>query len=78
MQGGNLRHGEAKWLNLFLTLENLGVAGLSYPKSILAARRRDAVKLGFSVSESGDEPIKVQLGRLLEPYERAVGASLAA
>jgi hypothetical protein len=53
MQRGDLTHGQAERLHLFLDLERCGLASRSYPKSIYAARRREAAKLGYSANESG-------------------------
>jgi hypothetical protein len=72
MRRGELTHGEAERLHLFLDLERLGLAGQCYRSSVYAARRRGATKLGFSASESGAERLDVQLGELLAPYVGAV------
>lgn len=72
MREGELSHGQAERLHLFIDLERLGLAQTRYPKSIYSARRREAAKLGYSVSESGVEALDVELTDLLEAYVRAV------
>jgi hypothetical protein len=72
MRLGGLTHGQAERLHLFLDLERLGLASQSYPKSIYAARRREATKLGYSANESGREPIAVALADLIANYVRTV------
>jgi hypothetical protein len=72
MQGGELTHGQAERLHLFLDLERLGVGRQSYGKSVYATRRREAAKLGFSANEGGREAIEVSLADLLAIYVRTV------
>jgi hypothetical protein len=72
MRGGELTHGQAERLHLFLDLERLGLAHERYPKSTYSARRREAAKLGFSVSECGADGLEVELETLLAAYVRAV------
>ena len=57
---------------MFLELERLGIATTYYPKSIYAARKREARKLGYSISDTGAAPLDVELGELLQPYVEAV------
>jgi hypothetical protein len=72
MRRGELTHGQAERLHLFLDLERLGLAQERYPKSIYSARRREAAKLGYSVSECGSDGLDVELTDLLTAYVRAV------
>jgi hypothetical protein len=72
MRRGELTHGQAERLHLFLDLERLGLAQERYPKSIYSARRREATKLGYSLSESGADGLDVELTDLLAAYVRAV------
>ena len=68
MRRGELTHGQAERLHLFLDLERLGLAQERYPKSIYSARRREAAKLGYSVSECGSDGLDVELTDLLTAY----------
>jgi hypothetical protein len=72
MRRGELTHGEAERLHLFLDLERLGLARQSYRKSVYALRRREAAKLGYSVSESRSGGLDVELADLIAAYLRAV------
>jgi hypothetical protein len=72
MRRGELTHGEAERLHLFLDLERLGIARQSYRKSVYAVRRREAAKLGYSVSESRSGGLDLELADLLAAYVRAV------
>ena len=78
MREGELRYAEAERLHLFLELERLGIASGCYPKSIYAARRREARKLGFAANDYGSDPVVVELVDLLRPYANAVQVGLAA
>jgi hypothetical protein len=69
---GEVSHGQAERLHLFLDLERLGLAPKCYRKSVYAARRREATKLGFSANESGREALDIDLADLLTAYLRAV------
>lgn len=77
MAGGELRHGEAERLHLFLSLERLGIAAECYPRPIYAARRREATRLGYGPNEASGA-LEVELGDLLRPYREAVALHLAA
>ena len=72
MRRGELTHGQAEGLHLFIDLERLGLAQERYSKSIYVARRREAAKLGYSVSECGAGALDVELTDLLVAYVRAV------
>jgi hypothetical protein len=72
MRRGELTHGEAERLHLFLDLERLGLARQSYRKSVYALRRREAAKLGYSVSDSPSDALDVELADLIAPYVRMV------
>ena len=74
MRRGELTPSEAERLHLFLDLERLGVAQERYPKSIYAARRREASKLGYTVSDYGTDGLNVDLADLMAAYVRAVDA----
>ena len=69
---GELTHAQAERLHLFLDLERLGLAQARYPKSIYAARRREAAQLGYSVSECGARGLDVELAHLPAAYVRTV------
>jgi hypothetical protein len=77
MARGELRHGEAERLHLFLSLERLGIGAESYPRPIYAARRREAAKLGYGANDAAGA-LEVELGDLLRPYRDAVELHLAA
>jgi hypothetical protein len=72
MERGELKYAEAERLHLFLDLERLGVARRAYPKSIYAARRREAARLGYSTNETGSAALEVELDELLAPYATAI------
>jgi hypothetical protein len=72
MQRGELSHGEAERLHLFLDLERLGLAHQSYRKSVYALRRREAARLGYSANEIRSDGLDVELADLLAEYVRAV------
>lgn len=60
-------------MSAFLDLERLGLATSYYPKSVLAARRREAKSLGFGSNDSGMADLDVELESLLLPYREAFG-----
>jgi hypothetical protein len=72
MRHGELSHGQAERLHLFLDLERLGLARQCYRDSVYASRRRESAKLGYRASESGQDPLDVDLADLLAAYVRAV------
>jgi hypothetical protein len=72
MGRGELTHGQAERLHLFLDLERLGLAQGRYPRSIYVARRREAAKLGYAVSDCGADSLDVELSDLLAEYVQAV------
>jgi hypothetical protein len=72
MRRGELSHGQAERLHLFLDLERLGLAKQCYRGSVYSARRREAAKLGYSVNEAGTDGLDVELADLLAEYVRAV------
>jgi hypothetical protein len=78
MRRGELRHGAAERMNLFLSLERLGRAVECYPPKVYAARRREAVQLGLAASDEGQPALDICLGELLRPYVEAVDLALAA
>jgi hypothetical protein len=55
-----------------LDVERLGLARQCYRKSLYALRRREAAKLGYSLSDSGCHGVEVELADLLSAYVRAV------
>jgi hypothetical protein len=65
MKRGELSHGQAERLHLFLDLERLGLAKRCYRRSVYAARRREALKLGYSASDTGADGIDAELAELL-------------
>ena len=72
MGRGELTHGQAERLHLFLDLERLGLARERYPKSIYSARRREASKLGYGVTDCGAGGLDVELVDLLAAFVRTV------
>jgi hypothetical protein len=72
---GELSYSQGERIGMFLELERLGLATAYYPKSVYAARRREASKLGYAANESGTESLDVELGDLLAPHVEAVGDS---
>lgn len=78
MRRGELRHGAAERMNLFLSLERLGLAAECYPAKVYASRRREAVQLGLGASDEGQSALDIDLGDLLRPYVEAVDLRLAA
>jgi hypothetical protein len=70
---GELSYAQGERIAMFLELERLGLATAYYPKSVYAARRREAGKLGYAANESGTESMEVELGDLLASYVEAVG-----
>ena len=74
---GELRPSQAERLHLFLTLERLGLGLECYPRSIYAARKREAAKLGYGANDVS-VGLEVELGDLLRPYRDAVGLDVIA
>lgn len=72
---GELDYKQGERLSMFLDLERLGLAKSYYPKSVYAARRREAKKLGHSTADTGSEPLEVELSELLRAYAEAVESS---
>jgi hypothetical protein len=72
MRRGELSHGQAERLHLFLDLERLGLARQCYRDSVYAARRREATKLGSSANEGRADGLDVELADLLAAYVQAV------
>lgn len=72
VERGEIDYKQGERLAMFLELERLGVATAYYPKSVYAARRREARKLGYSTVDTGSEPIEVELSELLQPYVDAL------
>lgn len=72
MRRGELAHGQAERLHLFLDLERLGLARQCYRKSVYTARRGEAVKLGYGANDSAGGALEVDLADLLAAYVRAV------
>jgi hypothetical protein len=71
---GELTYAQGERLPMYLDLERLGLARTYYPKTVYAARRREAARLGYSSNELGASPLEVELADLLEPYVGAVDA----
>lgn len=71
MKRGELSHGQAERLHLFLDLERLGLARQCYRNSVYASRRREAQTLGYSASDISADGIDVELAELLAAYVRA-------
>jgi hypothetical protein len=75
---GELTYAQGERLAMYLDLERLGLARSFYPKTVYAARRREAARLGYGANEAGTSPLEVELADLLEPYVQAVEAGRAA
>lgn len=73
VERGELDYKQGERLAMFLELERLGIAKAYYPKTVYAARRREARKLGYSIADSGAPSLDVELSELLRPYFDAVG-----
>jgi hypothetical protein len=69
---GELTYAQGERLAMSLDLERLGLARTYYPKTVHAARRREAAMLGYGSSELGASPLEVDLADLLRPYVQAV------
>lgn len=72
VERGELDYKQGERLAMFLDLERLGLAKSYYPKSVYAARRREAKKLGYSVSDVGSTPLELDIGSLFRAYLEAV------
>jgi hypothetical protein len=72
VERGELDYKQGERLAMLLELERLGIANAYYPSSVYAARRREARKLGYSISDTGASPLDVELSELLRPYVDAV------
>lgn len=72
VERGELDYKQGERLAMFLELERLGIAKAYYPQSVYVARRREARKRGYSISDTGASPLNVQLSALLRPYVDAV------
>jgi hypothetical protein len=75
---GELTYAQGERIGTFLDVERLGLGRRYYPKSVYAARKREASKLGYSANEAGTEGFDVDLAALLEPYLRTVDSGQAA
>ena len=78
VQAGKLTYAQGERLSMFLDLERLGLAQRYYPKSVYAARKREARTLGYAASDTGAASLTVELAELLRPYVVAVEAGNAA
>jgi hypothetical protein len=54
------------------------VCSRSVPKTVRAACRGEAARLGYGSNELGASPLEVELADLLAPYVKAVEADPAA
>jgi hypothetical protein len=70
---GKLKYGQGERMSMFLALERLGLAQSYYPVSVFSARRREARRIGLSVSDTGANALEIELQELLRPYLNAVG-----
>jgi hypothetical protein len=78
VEARELTYAQGERLSMFLDLERLGLAQLYYPKSVYAARKREARKLGYAASEEETETLIIALAELVRPYVDAVDAGSAA
>lgn len=74
VRAGQIGYAQMERLSTFLDLERLGLAEGTYPKSVLAARRREARSLGLSKNDAGDEGLELELDELLSPARSAWSA----
>ena len=70
---GELTYAQGERMSMFLDLERLGLATSFYPRSVLAARSREARSLGFAANDNGTTDLDVELARLLRPFREAFG-----
>ncbi len=70
-----ITYAQGERLAMFLDLERLGLAQSYYPKSVYAARKREAAKLGYCANDSSaDSPaLELDLTDLIAPYLRIAG-----
>jgi hypothetical protein len=78
VQTGELTYAQGERLSMFLDVERLGLARRYYPRSVYAARKREARRLGYAASDTGAGSLTVELAELLRPYLDAVEAGSAA
>jgi hypothetical protein len=72
VRAGELTYAQGERLSMFLEVERLGLGQRYYPKSVYAARKREARRLGYSTSDTGAGSLSVELAELLRPYLDAV------
>jgi hypothetical protein len=75
---GELTYAQGERMSMFLDLERLGLVETYYPRSVLAARRREAKSLGFATNDTGTSDIDVDVCELLVPYREAFDAAARA
>ena len=69
---GELTYAQGERLGMYLDLERLGAVASYYPSSVLASRRREARAHGLAANDTGAEPLTVDIGELLAPYQAAI------
>ena len=67
MRAGEITFAQLERMGAFLDLERKGVAQGTYSPTLYAQRRREARQLGLAKSDLDDEPVEVDLDRLLAP-----------
>jgi hypothetical protein len=68
---GEMTYAQGERMSMFLDLERLGLATSYYPRSVLAARRREARSLGMAQNDVGMTEIEIDLAQLLSAYRGA-------
>jgi hypothetical protein len=71
VSAGRMSYSQGERMCTFLDLERLGLVTRYYPKSVLAARRREARLLGLAPNDAGLPDVDVELEHLLTPYREA-------
>jgi hypothetical protein len=68
---GEIGYAAAERMTAFLDYERLGLAEAVYPPSVLAARKREARKLGLAANDLGTDALELELSEMLEPISSA-------
>ena len=66
-----LSYAQGERVSMFLDLERLGLGRRFYPKTVLAARRREATRIGLASNEDGRPEEEYDLAGMLRPYRAA-------
>jgi hypothetical protein len=69
VRAGEIGRGAAERLSMFLDLERLGLASEFYGPRVYSERKREARKYGLSANDSGTDPVDLEVGDLLRPFQ---------